>query len=462
MFDDFLIKRFSFDNILWGFIIGFLLFIYPAAVFYILAVIIISLFLYKKLDKDERSFILYIFYSALFLRLALIIVTHILSSYYGFGPKSPTFPGMEGGAIIGDDIGIHARAWALANMVKGAQLPEKQTRVLLNFGEYGWSLHVYILGIFYYLLGVVPILGKCINALFGVLTGILVYFISKELFGIKTAKLACILTLFYPTLFLWSISNLKDTLLIFILTFVVFCYIAFTKLRRAGYLLLLSLSFFLLAFYRLDAALILISIIIFFFVISIKWDYKRIVVAGIIGFFFLISGNIYNYCPSRIKNKIILNNLISNQKGHVGSGNSGYKIYPERFYEGNYKNAYPINIAEFTISLAKGFLSLFFRPFPWEIHNIYMVFYYPVSIIHIILLFFFVFGSLISLRYHMKQVNFLLLLSLIMLLSLSLSEGNVGTMIRHRDMVTPIYIIFSSFGIVQLLSRLKFRNKEWL
>lgn len=446
--------------ILCGVISGLLLFSYPATIFYLTLVFVISYFLYKKTHNSERAFILSVFYSALFLRLALIILTHILSGYYGWGPKSITFPGMEGGAIIGDDIGIHARALALAEMIRGVQLPEKETAILLNFGDYGWSFQVYILGFLYYLFGAVPVLGKCMNTLFGVLTGILAYFISKEFFGMKTAKLACILTLFYPTLFLWSISNLKDTLLIFLITFTVFCYISFKKLRQIRYLLLLLSSLFLLTFYRLDAAFILISITILFFVISIKWNYKRIGVAGIIGLFFLMNGNIYNYFPRRIKNEIMVSNLISNQKGHAESGNSRYKIYPERFYENDYKNVHPINIIEFTTSLAKGFLSLFFRPFPWEVHNIYMIFYYPVSIIHIILLFFFVFGSLISLRYHMQQINFLLLSSLIILISLSVIEGNVGTMIRHRDMVTPIYIIFSSFGIVQLLSRRKFRKER--
>lgn len=453
--NDFLVKRFSFNNMVWGFIIGFLLFIYPAGGFYILAVIILSVLLYKKLNNGERPYVLNIFYVALFLRLVFIIVTHILSTYYGLGPKSDSFPGMEGGAIIGDDMGIHARAWALANTVKGIQLSEIQTKTLLNFSQYGWSFHVYFLGFIYYLFGTVPILGKCINALFGVLTGITSYFIAKELFGQKTAKLAYILVMFYPTLFLWSTTNLKDTMLISFLTFAVFCFVRFQGSRRIKYLVLFLFLLFLLSLYRFGIFYFVISAAFFSLFFLVRWDFKKVIIAMLIGFFL----SIYAFVPHNLfvkyAGKFKVESLIQQQRASRDSGGSIYKIYPERFYLEKKSDERPIGALEFMQSLAAGIASIFFRPFPWEIDKTSKLIFYPAWLIYALLFLFFIFGIAVSFRYHFRRIIFPILLFFTIIFILSLTEANIGTMVRHRDMVTPIYIIFSSFGIVSLLSRNK-------
>jgi len=456
--------------IICGIIFGFLLFIYPASVFYITAILVVSYFLYKKIDDSERPFILSIFYFGLFSRLAFIIVTHILSTHYGIGPKSITFPGMEGGAILPDDMGIHQRALALASVIRGIKLPELQTKVLLKFNAYGWSFHIYILGFLYYLFGAVPLLGKCINALFGVLTGIIVYFTAKELFGRRTAKLACILTLFYPTLFLWSIANLKDTVLIFMVSCSALSYVLFRKAAKARYLLLLLFLFFVVDLYRPGIIFILLFALSVSFILGIRWNCKRVLATVMAGLALLVAFGLYGNWPASIKsklNRISISQLILQQGGVVASGgSSAYKIYPDRFYymEGfdkdKYKDTPPITREEFVVSLTKGLVSLIFRPFPWEIDNVQKVFFYPVSVIYGVLFIFFIIGSLIGLRYRARESAFLILLFVTLSVFLALTSGNTGTMVRHRDMTTPIYIILSSFGIVQLLSRIQYRKLQ--
>lgn len=446
-----------------GIIIGLLLLIYPAALFLAAVMIIVSYFIYNRADDDEKAFIVRIFYIAISLRLIFIIVTHILATYYGFGPKSSVFPGMEGGTIIGDEMGSHQTALSLIKTINGVPLSKNEMKFLFKSGEYGWSPHIYILGFFYYLFGCVPILGKCINALFGALTGITVYFITKESFGIKAAKLACILTLFYPIIFLWSISNLKDTMLIFLFTFIGYIYIMFYRSRKIGYLFLFAVSFFLINNYRAGTIALLISCAAISFLINIRWRYKKITVAAAILAFILLVNIFSGYFSSYFKSiaeKTKIQLLVRKQVGYVVTGGTVYKIYPERLYKD--KGFGPITKKEFVVSLFKGVLSVMFKPFPWEIDNRAKLFYYPISMIWNALFPFFAVGLLVSIRYKFKDVVFLLSIFILTLVSFSLTEGNVGTMIRHRDMITPIYIIFSSIGISQLLSRQYLEKQEQL
>ncbi|MBL7196552.1 MAG: glycosyltransferase family 39 protein [Candidatus Omnitrophica bacterium] len=434
-----------------GIIGGLLLFICPAFLFYLAITAIIAYFIYNRAGDSEKDFILRIFFFALFLRFIFIMITHILSNCYGFGPKLWLFPGMEGGAIFGDEGAIHRGSWALAKIVSGIEITPKEAKNLFTFREYSWSLHYYLLAFFYYLFGYVPILGKCINALAGVLTGMTVYFISKELFGKRTAKLACALTMFYPTLFLWSIANLKDTILIFLLTFTAYIYILSFKRKRIVFLFLLPVLIILIAYYRFSLLLPLIFIAAFYLIINIRLKYKKFVVLVSILIFLLNSQAIYKHYNDYMKtkqSKISISKLIGIQRGNAKSGGTVYKIYPERFYDMNKPE--PITIKEFVVSLFKGTLSLMFKPFPWEIEKKSQLFYYPVSIIWNFLFVFFIIGSLVSIRCQIKSVIFLQTLFIIIILFYSLIEGNVGTVLRHRDMVTPIYLIFSSFGIVHL------------
>ena len=434
-----------------GILIGFLAFIYPAAIFYLTLVIFTAYFIYNKANDHEKSFLLRIFFYALTLRLIVAAVMHILSVCYGFGARTPPFLDLHGGAIIGDDIGHHQRAWALDRLAKGLPLSKMHTKYLLGFADFGWTFHLYFLSFFYYLFGVVPFLGKCLNSLFGVLTGVIVYFISKESFNIKTAKLSAILTLFFPTLFLWSIVNLKDTILIFLLTLFLYCCISISTKRAFKLYLLLPVILFLINGYRERLIPALILALTILLITNIRWGFKKtllsIIILAVCLTSFFICNPSKDYAKSLLE-KVDIKYCMDMQKGHVSSGGTFYKIYPERFYENH--DPEPINAKEISASLFRGMLSLIFRPLPWEINNKYKLFYYPVAIVWGLLSPFFIIGTLVTIRYYFRKNSILLSTFIIFFVLLSLTQGNTGTMIRFRDMITPVYLMFSSFGFVWL------------
>jgi hypothetical protein len=437
-----------------GVLLGYLLCIVSYGYIFFLAIsAIIAYLLYRQAQEREKSFIVWLFLSGLLLRLFFVILTVVLVSWLGFGPQSVSFPGLEGLSIVGDEVGIHQRAWALANTLKGARLPEIQAKSLLNFGQYGWSLQVNILGFLYYLFGIVPVLGKCLNSLFGVLTGILVYFTTKKLFGIKTAKLAGILTVFFPTLFFWSITNLKDSIFIFILTFVAFSFTSFLKTRKVKYLLLLALLLPLIALYRTGIIALLIIPMLVCALVNKKWLFAKVVVIFILSLTLLFNSQAHNYLLKKIREKDNFSNIVMRQKANGDSAESAYVIYPERFYNYHrYENVYPITVNELIPSFTKGFTFLMFKPFPWDIDNKAKLAFYPIAVLWLVLFPFFIIGLFFSFRKEYGSSIFLILLFLSIAIMLSLTEGNIGTMVRHRDMLTPIYLIYSSLGLIRMSS----------
>jgi len=79
-----------------------------------------------------------------------------------------------------------------------------------------------------------------------------------------------------------------------------------------------------------------------------------------------------------------------------------------------------------------------------------LILFYPVKIIFLILCLLAVPGILMAMRYgHIEAVIFLNIL-IILGTGLAISSGNIGTMLRHRDIITPAIFIFSSFYISKL------------
>ncbi|PIR89647.1 hypothetical protein COU04_02405, partial [bacterium (Candidatus Gribaldobacteria) CG10_big_fil_rev_8_21_14_0_10_33_41] len=77
--------------------------------------------------------------------------------------------------------------------------------------------YYYFVAAIYFIFGHEPIMVSLVNIILGILAGLLLYFLSREIFSEKTAKIVLILSLFWPSIAFWSTQNLKDTLLLFLM-----------------------------------------------------------------------------------------------------------------------------------------------------------------------------------------------------------------------------------------------------
>ncbi len=118
---------------------------------------------------------------------------------------------------MGDSDYYSQRGYCFAQYVQGIRKPV----VLRRTQEYGWNLYALIIGWFYYLFGFSPISVKWLNGWFGALQSIVLFFLAKSSFQSTIARWTSVLVAFFPTLLLWSATNLKDPLL-FLLTSLLF------------------------------------------------------------------------------------------------------------------------------------------------------------------------------------------------------------------------------------------------
>lgn len=110
------------------------------------------------------------------------------------------------GFIWPDDRGYDKLAWLQAQYWHGigsGVAPSEQ-----------YWLNTYTLteAALYYVIGHHPLAMKLLNCLFGALTAGLVFLIARRLFGERAGVFAGVAAAFFPSTFLWSLTNLKETM----------------------------------------------------------------------------------------------------------------------------------------------------------------------------------------------------------------------------------------------------------
>ncbi len=318
----------------------------------------------------------------------------------------------------------------------------------------------YFSAMLHYFFGFKPILAIFFNSLLGSTLGICVYSIAKEISNNDNiSRLSAILTNFLPSLFLWSIINQKDIAYIFINTLIVLCMIKIAKGKKLFfifYIVLLSL-FQLYLRPRFISLLLMYYILIFLFILWSWIPTKKIV--SILLVFLAIFSMLFPQTRNFIEKvsyksitktyNLILDTLV-HHKSQVLEGASNYKILQEQRYSTVDPTAKVslegMSFKEIFMAYLLGLDNFVFQPFPLKINSFLKLLSYPQEILIYFLLAFFLLGLFIILRQNALLFNILFFYIFIFSLIVILGEGNVGGLFRHRDIVTPIFIIFAVTG----------------
>jgi hypothetical protein len=385
-------------------------------------------------------------------------------------------------------------------------------------GAYRVDSFTNYIGFIYSAFGYAPITVKFINSSLSVFTAVLIFFFVKDRFSDKAANIALLLCLFWPSLLMWSVTGLKESLSIFLITVSVYIFLKLknymniieaslllTILTVTNYTVGISLFIgiliirifkkFTIFLLKRQNSVKIITPLILMVLLKISLDSLKLVrihvffpllIALIISaivflnkknliaftFILICAGYIWAlYAPNQmtvinenfIKCKKYINNdyharlikAIDVQRSQLGGAKSGYKIYPERFYDNTIQtNKYKLTTQEFMISYVKGFVYSLFLPFPWTANSGSQLICSLQLVIFYILFLFIILGILMYLRCDWREA-LPIVMGVFTLMSLfALHEGNSGTVFRHRDMVMPFLLAFGGIGIYKFINHL--------
>ncbi|OPX84706.1 MAG: hypothetical protein A4E53_03763 [Pelotomaculum sp. PtaB.Bin104] len=302
-----------------------------------------------------------------------------------------------------------------------------------NYGYYYWN------GFFYYLVGFKPDLIRVLNSIAAVCIGFNVYFISLKLSGAKAAKISFILAAYFPSSILWSSLNLKDSLIIFLITLLVKHNLELMEKFKLGKVIFMSLLMMALVSLRFYAGILLAICITISYVFTatkfLLW--QRLIytvaiflIAGLamqqMGYGFLGADYVFNQSIETIGEQ--------HQKGAYGeaafAGDVTFDSYSDAL------KYLPVGIFYFL-----------FAPLPWQSIGAIRIIAIPEMIFLYFLYSYFITGAGHLWRAQRGACLFLLLVIIFFGLIYSLGSSNIGGLYRVRLQVIMVAFIIISEGM---------------
>jgi len=316
--------------------------------------------------------------------------------------------------------------------------------------QYGVGLYAYLIGIFYYIFGYAPVLLRCFHSGLAVASAFIVYDIAKGFFSETVARVSFVMTLFMPLALVYSASLQRDTLVNFVILSAVW---GILNVRRDGWarsiaaLAVSAISLILLYFLRVHAFLVLAVFVASYLYVKALYAF-RFATAGLTALAAAVP-QAWSTALHFMESKITLMLTYHLQLSYLGGFT--FRILPERYYKFEEMVSAYFRPAISWPDMAAGYLSglktFFLEPSPLSIYKVRHLLAMPEMAIWYLVVLFAAFGVYGMLKSLTAEKAALLLLAVLFASAIGLSEANAETLMRHRYMVTPIFIIFAARGM---------------
>ena len=290
--------------------------------------------------------------------------------------------------------------------------------------------YCYLGSFFYFIFGPSMLIIKFLNSFFGVLLILNIYRTVLIFSNKKAAFLSAFLISFWPSIAFWNSQNFRDSLIVLLISEVIYLFLYAQKRKKSYYLLLLLLPLIIILVLR-NYIGIIVSAVFFIFIIirlfTLKGYIKPLgILCGMVIYAILIYILLQHI-------QLIITTL-SNIRFYRVKGGSAF--LPNVQYN---------NFFDALLYIPQGLFYFLFAPFLGMTQNLMQ---FLSSIENLVFYLIFV-SSILGLLYFFREREIrLIAFPLCVIISIaviySLIEGNVGTAYRHKMQILPFIIMFSA------------------
>lgn len=440
-----------FPALIIGLCISLLLTFSPGSLFIFLLAVITTVFLtFFMKDKEEKKFIRRLFLVGFIARVVIVLVISILAIfsgqimnfYYTHGCPNYSTPD------IIDDSGYYTlRSFYTTLYLQGVPLTPYTIRAVVK-QIYGFTGFIYVLAGYFMVFGYGPISSRFINCFLGALTAVVIYFMVRRIFGRGPAKISAVLAAFFPSLFLWSVTNLKETSYIFFVYLMLLAAVKFKESRKVIYIVISLVSLFIQTFLRggyeevIFIGLFVIFADLFMEMVVALYKKKKLTFILFMGFL-AISLLAVNRSRIMPKFELLKEKVLAQHRGISSATGSSYRLLSQDILN----SQRTLTNSQFLQMVARGWLHILLEPFPWKIKTKLLLLSSPQIILWYGLLLFAVIGMVMAARYRFRESFILFLYFFFMASALGATGGNIGTIFRLRDVCTPVLLIYAGLAL---------------
>jgi len=385
-------------------------------------------------SEEDRKFLLRVFIYSYLARILVTLILYVLT----LGWRS------HDGFFIDDGWCYSENGWMMAKyLAKRLNVNIFLIKRMTVSGTF--SIYDQINARVYLLVGKSPLSMLFMNSAIGAITVIFMYLISILVFKKEVARMAAMVCAFWPSLFLWSTQNLKEPATVFLSVLCFWGFISFLKKANLMYLVVVLIGTYLLINLMPPIAVILIMSIALHAAVSVYKLVKRtpililvICVASIpilIKLTDVVSGVLNQYGSF----KFTISDMLTSLNFHRNPrASANLAILPGYDFKG---------VGSLAIYLPIGLLAVLFGPFPWQLFSPSQIFAAPEMLIWYFMVPYLIKGLRVSFKNNLRYLFSMFLFIAGVILMLSLVEGNIGTIFRHRAVALNFLLLFVVVGI---------------
>lgn len=381
---------------------------------------------------DEKDFVTYIFLAALCVRLIFGIVIHVYQLRDFAGPDSVSYD------IIGAQVSDY---W----LGRGGALTDPDLQWILSLRGPGWGMN-YLMGIIYLIAGRSIFVAQSFCAVIGAATVPMVYFCAERLFNNqRVARTAAFGVAFFPAFIIWSSQLLKDGLIVFLLVLAMTMVLQIQKRFSPVGLALLIFSMFSILSLRFYIFYMVAVAVVGSFVIGTTTSFKaiaqRTVILVAVGLGLTYLG-VIRTVSFDLETYGSLERVQITRTDLVQSADSGYGQEQDVSTVGGVIRTLPV-----------GFVYLMFAPFPWEVKNLRQSLTLPEIFLWWALMPLLVYGLWYTIKNRLRACFPVLIFTLMLMISYSIFQGNVGAAYRQRTQIQVFLFMFIAVGFTLIMEK---------
>jgi len=389
-------------------------------------------------SKDSKEFVTYIFLVALCSRLLLGAIIHVYDIRDFVGPDSFAYN------YVGSRI---ADFW-----LGTAPTPDPETAMYMSIHGPGWGMN-YLMGVLYTIFGENIFLAQSFCGVIGAAAVPMTYFLAKDLYqNERVARTAAFGVAFFPAFVIWSSQLLKDGLILFLLVLLMTAVLRIQKKFSVAALVvlissmaaILSLRFYI--FYMVSVAVV--GSFIVGTSTSMKAILQRTAILFVIGLVLTYLG-VIRTAGVDFQTYGSLERVQLSRADLAQSASSGFAS----------EDSDVSTVGGAIAALPVGFVYLMFAPFPWEMKNFRQSLTLPDVLLWWSLTPFALYGLWYTIRNRLRLAFPILIFTMMLTVSYSIFQGNVGTAHRQRTQIQVFMFIFISVAIGVMLEHRSDRRR---
>jgi hypothetical protein len=356
------------------------------------------------------------------------------------------------GVFFGDEEYYLRRSIWMRNLAVG--LPLHSADLIYTFDETGRTSHLYVLAFVQALVGPSPYGVHLLGVTFFLTGSVVLYRLVRGSLGRTPAVVSLILLLWLPSLFAWSISALKEPLFFMLTAWSVALTVNVARgrgWRRVEMLAAIAIVAAAVESVRQAGAVLTAAGAVGGLALAALITRPRLLIATTVAVPILIGATL-NRPERQLRAYTAIQGVAQQHWGHVATPGYVYTLLDERFYTDR-SSISGLGFTEAARYVVRAFARYVTVPLPWEVRSASALAYMPEQIVWYAVVALLPFGIVFALRRDVVVACVLLSTASIAIISVALTSGNVGTLVRHRGLAMPYLICLSAVGLCELLSR---------